>query len=40
LLVAPHAHRHVSRLVDCSCVKTLKSLGFTGIKGNGNKIPI
>lgn len=24
----------------CSCVKTLKSLGFTAVKGNGNKIPI
>lgn len=46
LLVPTHAHRHVSgstkrlSLTSCSCVKTLKSLGFTSVKGQGNKILI
>jgi len=45
LLVQAHSHRYVIQLIEIltstfRCVKTLKSLGFTGSKGAGTKISI
>jgi hypothetical protein len=38
--LSPICKKSNLNLTVFSCVKTLKSLGFTATKGNGNKIPI